>query len=109
MSQPRPKIVQSTATQNPTSGLVSVTYPTSKSLIQYDGIENVTACCCGDPLELPFPDDHFDLVIVNGVLEYVPLAVPERLAEAQLLGVSRRTLINKIEAFGIERPRKGKK
>lgn len=52
-----------------------------------DGIANVTACCCGDPLELPFPDDHFDLVIVNGVLEYVPLAVVGS-AEAQRLALA---------------------
>ncbi len=38
---PRPKIVQSTATQNPSSGLVSLDYGTSTSLIQYDGIEDV--------------------------------------------------------------------
>jgi hypothetical protein len=39
---PRPKIVQSAATQNPSSGLVSLDYGTSKDLIQYDGIQNVT-------------------------------------------------------------------
>jgi hypothetical protein len=39
---PKPKIVQSTATQNPTSGLVSLDYGTSNDLIQYDGIQNVT-------------------------------------------------------------------
>jgi hypothetical protein len=39
---PRPKIVHSTSTQNPTSGLVSLDYGTSKDLITYDAIENVT-------------------------------------------------------------------
>jgi hypothetical protein len=39
---PRPKIVQSTATQDPSSGLVSLNYGTSNDLIQYDGIQNVT-------------------------------------------------------------------
>jgi hypothetical protein len=41
---PKPKIVHSTATQNPSSGLVSVDYGTStgKNLITYDGIQNVT-------------------------------------------------------------------
>ncbi len=39
----RPKIVQSAATQNPSSGLVEVIYgPASDNKIQYDGIENVT-------------------------------------------------------------------
>ena len=40
---PRPKIIQSTATQDPTSGLVEVIYNSnSDSKIQYAGIENVT-------------------------------------------------------------------
>ncbi len=39
---PRPKIVQSTATQNPSSGLVSLDYGSSSSMITYDEIENVT-------------------------------------------------------------------
>ena len=38
----KPKIVQSAATQNPSSGLVSLDYGSSKDLIQYDGIQNVT-------------------------------------------------------------------
>jgi SAM-dependent methyltransferase len=52
-----------------------------------DRIENVTACCAGDPLELPFPDESFDLVIASGVLEYVPLAVPGAPEEAQRLAL----------------------
>ena len=39
---PKPKIVHSTSTQNPASGLVSLNYGTSTDLIQYDGFENVT-------------------------------------------------------------------
>jgi hypothetical protein len=34
--------VQSAATQNPTSGLVSLDYGTAFFLIEYAGIENVT-------------------------------------------------------------------
>jgi hypothetical protein len=39
---PKPKIVHSTSTQNPSSGLVNLTYATSTDLITYDGIQNVT-------------------------------------------------------------------
>ena len=39
---PRPRIIQSKATQNPSSGLVSLNYGTSNNLIQYEGIQNVT-------------------------------------------------------------------
>ena len=38
---PRPKIVQSAATQNPSSGLVSLDYKSSTDMITYDAIENV--------------------------------------------------------------------
>lgn len=38
---PKPKIVQSTATQNPSSGSVSLNYGSSNDLIQFDGIQNV--------------------------------------------------------------------
>jgi hypothetical protein len=39
---PRPKIVHSAATQNPTSGLISADYGTAFFLVEYAGIENVT-------------------------------------------------------------------
>jgi hypothetical protein len=39
---PKPTIVQSTSTQDPTSGLVSLDYGTSNDLITFDGIPNVT-------------------------------------------------------------------
>jgi hypothetical protein len=39
---PRPKIVHSTATQNPTSGLVSLYYGAFFFLIEYAGVENYT-------------------------------------------------------------------
>jgi hypothetical protein len=37
----RPKIIQSTATQNPTSGLVDLNYGTARFVVNYDGIEQV--------------------------------------------------------------------
>jgi hypothetical protein len=41
-ARPKPKIVHSTATQDPDAGLVSLDYGTVFFLIQFDGIENVT-------------------------------------------------------------------
>jgi hypothetical protein len=38
----RPKIVQTVATQNPTSGQVQLDYGTALYLIGYAGIQNVT-------------------------------------------------------------------
>lgn len=52
-----------------------------------EGRSNVIAVCCGDPLEMPFNDEAFDLVVVNGVLEYIPLAVREEIGEAQRLAL----------------------
>ena len=40
---PRPSIIQSTATQNPTSGIVDLNYGTSRFVVQYDDIEAVPA------------------------------------------------------------------
>src|SRR5262249_18899461 len=40
---PRPSIIQSTATQNPTSGIVDLNYGTSRFVVQYDDIEQVPA------------------------------------------------------------------
>ena len=37
----RPKIIQSTATQDPTSGLVDLDYGTARFVVQYDDIEQV--------------------------------------------------------------------
>jgi DNA-binding NtrC family response regulator len=42
------------------------------------------------------------------VLDALRRAKGSQTEAAKLLGVSRRTIINKIEAFGIERPRKGR-
>jgi hypothetical protein len=40
-ASPRPKIIQSTATQNPGSGLVDLIYPTARTLVQYVDTEVV--------------------------------------------------------------------
>ena len=38
-----------------------------------DGVSNVQVLCSGDTSRLPFVDQEFDLVILNGVVEEVPL------------------------------------
>ncbi len=35
------------------------------------GLDNVTGVCGGDTRHLPFPDNFFDCVVLNGVLEWV--------------------------------------
>jgi SAM-dependent methyltransferase len=37
-----------------------------------DKLENLKTICAGDGQYLPFGDDSFDVVVVNGVLEWVP-------------------------------------
>lgn len=39
-----------------------------------DGVSNVQLLCAGDTPRLPFADREFDLVILNGVLAWVPLS-----------------------------------
>jgi hypothetical protein len=39
---PRPRIIQSAATQNPDAGLVDLNYGTARFVVQYDDIEQVT-------------------------------------------------------------------
>ena len=43
-----------------------------RAACQARGIENVTFVQAGDTPHLPFPDDSFDIAIMNGVLEWVP-------------------------------------
>ncbi|MCK4420205.1 methyltransferase domain-containing protein [candidate division WOR-3 bacterium] len=38
------------------------------------GLKNLFVACAGDLQHLPYPDDFFDIVIMNGVLEWVPLS-----------------------------------
>jgi SAM-dependent methyltransferase len=42
-----------------------------------DGLASLVPVCNGDPLRLPFPDDHFDCVVLNAVFEYLPEAIDE--------------------------------
>ena len=51
------------------------------------GHTHVTAVCGGNTARLPFPDDTFDLVVMNGVLEWLPLGQP-----GHPTGIHRRTV-----------------
>ena len=42
-----------------------------KALAKFEGLDNLTFVHGGDGA-LPFPDGHFDAVVLNGVLEWVP-------------------------------------
>jgi SAM-dependent methyltransferase len=48
-----------------------------------DGVSNVEVLCWGDTSRLPFADQEFDLVILNGFLEEVPLSRPGSPLEMQ--------------------------
>ena len=37
------------------------------------GLDNVTTICGGDAPRLPFPNSYFDLVVLNGVIEWIPV------------------------------------
>lgn len=41
-----------------------------------ENIENIVPVCHVDPLNLPFPDNHFDGLVLIGVLEYLPQSFP---------------------------------
>ena len=43
---------------------------------QQEKINNVTTTCHMDVLNLPFQDDYFDAVVLVGVLEYLPMTIP---------------------------------
>ncbi len=57
-----------------------------------DGAKNVIPVC-GNALELPFPDEYFDIVILNGVLEWIGLydltAKANKVQEKALRGLFR--------------------
>jgi len=56
--------------------------------ILQDGITNITPVWAGDCLPLPFPEASFDLVVMNGVLEWVAAsneeAPPEQIQQAYI-------------------------
>jgi len=57
-----------------------------------EGIENITPICLGDRKSLPFGNEVFDLVVLNGVLEWVPESQtghPRKLQRAFLAEVRR--------------------
>lgn len=41
-----------------------------------EGIGNVFPVCHSDVLQLPFPDAHFDAIVLIGVFEYLPQSLP---------------------------------
>lgn len=43
---------------------------------QLESVDNLQLVCAGDSKHLPFPDDSFNAVVVNGVLEWVPSGLP---------------------------------
>ncbi|MFT7512310.1 MAG: ubiquinone/menaquinone biosynthesis C-methylase UbiE/aminoglycoside phosphotransferase [Candidatus Omnitrophota bacterium] len=49
-----------------------------------DGRDNIRCVCAGDGEFLPFADDQFDLIIINGVLEWVPSGMEGDPREVQL-------------------------
>ncbi|NKB57655.1 MAG: methyltransferase domain-containing protein [Alphaproteobacteria bacterium] len=45
---------------------------------QQDNMDNVTTVCHMDVLNLPFPDNHFDAIVLVGVLEYLPMNIADQ-------------------------------
>jgi ubiquinone/menaquinone biosynthesis C-methylase UbiE/aminoglycoside phosphotransferase (APT) family kinase protein len=71
------------------------------------GLTNVTALAGGNAAHLPFPDASLDVVVLNGVLEWVPVSLPDiadpREAQLRLLREIARVLKPDGEVYiGIE-------
>ncbi len=49
-----------------------------------DELDNLQLVCAGDSKHLPFPDNSFNAVVVNGVLEWVPSGLPGNPREVQM-------------------------
>ena len=49
-----------------------------------DELDNLQLVCAGDSKYLPFPNNSFNAVIVNGVLEWVPSGLPGNPREVQM-------------------------
>ncbi|WP_162913361.1 class I SAM-dependent methyltransferase [Rhodospirillaceae bacterium SYSU D60014] len=47
-----------------------------------ENLDNIVPVCHIDPANLPFPDSHFDAVLLIGVLEYLPQSLPDDTVEA---------------------------
>jgi ubiquinone/menaquinone biosynthesis C-methylase UbiE/aminoglycoside phosphotransferase (APT) family kinase protein len=48
-----------------------------------NGVNNIVPVCGGDALHLPFPDGSFDVVMLNGVLEWTPVGFPGNPTDVQ--------------------------
>ena len=46
-----------------------------KSRYEHTAVSNITAICAGSSRFLPFPKDSFDIVVMNGVLEWMPISM----------------------------------
>lgn len=42
-----------------------------------EGLNNITPVCHMDTLQLPFPDNYFDAIVLTGVFEYLPLTLSD--------------------------------
>jgi ubiquinone/menaquinone biosynthesis C-methylase UbiE len=47
------------------------------------GVKNITAICTGNSQHLPFPEESFDIVVLSGVLEWMPLSMEGNPREIQ--------------------------
>lgn len=44
----------------------------ARQRVRQEGLDHAVGLCAGDVSALPFPDDHFDVVICESVLDFVP-------------------------------------